>query len=361
VNVIGLSKHDLDTPALLLDVDALDRNIRAMQDWLSQWGCALRPHFKSFRIPEICKRQRDAGAMGFTCAKLAEAELLADLGFDHLLIANEIIGDIKWRRLAELAQRVEVIVAVDSIEGIEGTARAARDVGSEVGVVVEVNVGLNRCGVAPGEPALKLAQVVADTKGVRLRGVMGYEGHLVGVTPLEEKEKQIRAAIRLLTDTADLMRSHGLPVEIITAGGTGTAEFTPRFGATEIQAGTYCVMDLLFKSRAMADFEHAVTVLATVISRPTKDRAITDAGRKALHPMGGMGRVKDIAGATLEAIHSEHGLMKLEAPCDLRIGAKVEFLPGYAEGTINLYDQAYVLQNDRVVDVWAVSGRGKSQ
>ncbi|MCS6861394.1 MAG: DSD1 family PLP-dependent enzyme [Abditibacteriales bacterium] len=356
-----MNKHDLDTPALLLDVDALDRNIRTMQDWVTRWNCALRPHFKSFRMPAICKRQRDAGAIGFTCAKLAEAELLADLGFDHLLIANEVIGDAKWRRLAELAKRVEVIVAVDSVEGIAGTARAAREAGSEVGVVVEMNIGLNRCGVAPGEPALQLAQVVADTPGVRLRGVMGYEGHLVDVTPLAEKEKQVRAAIRLLTDTADLMRAHGLPVEIITAGGTGTAEFTPRCGTTEIQAGTYCVMDLLFKNRTMAAFEHAITVLATVISRPTKDRAITDAGRKALHPLGGMGQPKGIEGATLETIHSEHGLMKLTDPCDLRIGTKIEFIPSYAEGTINLYDHVYVLQSDRVVDVWQVSGRGKSQ
>lgn len=355
-----MNKHDLDTPALLIDVDTLDRNIRTMQDWVSRWGCAVRPHFKSFRIPEICKRQRDAGAIGFTCAKLAEAELLADLGFDHLLIANQVIGDIKWRRLAALAKRVEVIVAVDSVEGIEGTARAAREAGSEVGVVVEINIGLNRCGVAPGEPALKLAQVVADTRGVRLWGVMGYEGHLVSVTPREEKEKQARAAIQLLTDTADLIRSHGLPVDIVTAGGTGTAEFTPRFGVTEIQAGTYCVMDLLFKQRTMADFDHAVTVLATVISRPAKDRAITDAGRKALHPSFGMARVKGVEGATLQETHSEHGLLKLEEGCDLPIGAKIEFIPSYAEGTINLFDHAYALQNDRVVDVWQVSGRGKS-
>jgi D-serine deaminase-like pyridoxal phosphate-dependent protein len=292
---------------------------------------------------------------------LAEAETLADKGFDHFLVANQVIGDLKWKRLAELAKRVEVIVAVDSVEGIEGTARAAREVGSEVGVVVEMNIGLNRCGVTPGEPALKLAQVAAETKGVKLRGIMGYEGHLVGVTPIEEKEKQVRAAIQLLTDTADLLRSHGIAVEIITAGGTGTAEFTPRFGATEIQAGTYCVMDRLFKERTGADFDHAMTVLATVISRPTKERAVTDAGRKALHPMGGMAQVKGIKGATLEGTHSEHGLLKLDDGCDLPIAAKVEFIPSYVEGTINLYDEVYVLQNDRVVDVWAVSGRGRSQ
>jgi D-serine deaminase-like pyridoxal phosphate-dependent protein len=359
---MNVSKHELDTPALLLDVDALGRNIRKMQDWVSQWGCAVRPHFKSFRIPEICKRQRDAGAIGFTCAKLAEAELLADWGFDHFLVANQVIGDVKWKRLAKLAQRVEVIVAVDSVEGIEGTAWAAREAGSEVGVVVEINIGLNRCGVGSGEPALRLARVAADTNNVRLRGVMGYEGHLVGVTPREEKEKQVRAAIQLLTDSADLLRQNGLPVEIITAGGTGTAEFTPRFGATEIQAGTYCVMDRIFRDKAKADFDHAITVLATVISRPTKERAVTDAGRKALHPMGGMALVKGIEGAALDQTHSEHGLLKLEGTaCDLPIGARVEFYPSYVEGTINLFDEVYVLQNDRVVDVWQVSGRGKSQ
>jgi D-serine deaminase-like pyridoxal phosphate-dependent protein len=359
---IGLHKHELDTPALLVDLDTLDRNIARMVEFLRGTSCGLRPHFKAHRTPEITRRQLAAGGLGVTCAKLGEAEHLADLGMDRFLIANEVVGEIKWRRLAELARRVEVIVGVDHLDAARGIAQAARDAGSEVGVLVDVNVGLNRCGVAPGKTALELARRVAQEPGLRLRGVMGYEGQVVGLDD-EAKREACRAAIEPLTETAQRVREDGLPCEIVSAGGTGTFTATARIpGVTEVQCGTYAVMDILFRERGRAEFEYAVTVLATVISHSTAARAVTDAGKKAIHASFGCSRPVALPGATLTALHSEHGILELEEEAqDVALGAKIEFIPYYVEGTINLYEEMYVVQKERVVDVWEVSGRGRSR
>jgi len=191
---------------------------------------------------------------------------------------------------------------------------------------------------------------------------MGYEGHVIGLDP-EEKREACRVAIKPLLETAEMLRDDGLPCEIVSAGGTGTFSSTARIpGVTELQCGTYAVMDILFREVGRAEFEYAVTVLATVISRPTAARAVTDAGKKMLHPSFGWSRPVDLPGATLTALHSEHGILELEGDAQrVPLGAKVEFVPYYVEGTINLHEQMYVVQNERVVDVWEVSGRGRSQ
>lgn len=359
---IGSHKHELDTPALLVDLDVLNGNIAKMAALLRETGCRLRPHFKAHRTPAITRRQLAAGGIGVTCAKLAEAEHLADLGMDRFLVANEVYGEIKWRRAARLAERAEVIVGVDHAEAARGLARAAQEARAEVGVLVDVNIGLDRCGVAPGEPALDLARRVAEMRGLRLRGVMGYEGHVVGM-PEAEKEIACRAAIGRLLETAARLRDDGLPVEIVSAGGTGSFTVTSRIpGVTELQCGTYAVMDILFREQGRAPFDYAVTVLTTIISRPVPERAVTDAGKKALHASFGWAQPVGLPGARLTGLHSEHGILELEGEArSLPLGARVEFVPYYVEGTINLYDWMHVVQHDRVVDVWEVSGRGLSQ
>jgi D-serine deaminase-like pyridoxal phosphate-dependent protein len=361
-DMVGRHKSELDTPALLIDLDTLDRNIAKMVELLRGGSCGLRPHFKAHRTPAIMRRQLAAGGHGVTCAKLGEAEHLADEGLDHFLVANEIYGDLKWDRLARLAQRVEVMVGVDSAEAVRGMGRAARAAGTEVGVLVDVNSGLNRCGVAPGAPALELARRVAEEPGLSLRGVMAYEGHVMGLGE-EEKRAAAQAALGPVIESAEQIRADGLPVPIVSAGGTGTFLATSRLpGITELQCGTYAVMDILFHEQGGAPFEYAVTVLTTVISRPTPSRAVTDAGKKGIHASFGWARPVNLPGAKLTGLHSEHGILELEGEAqNLPHGAKVEFIPFYVEGTINLHDRMYVLQNDRVVDVWEVSGRDHSR
>jgi D-serine deaminase-like pyridoxal phosphate-dependent protein len=359
---IGRHKRELDTPALLVDVDVLDGNIARMEAMLQETECRVRPHFKAHRTPAISRRQLAAGGLGVTCAKLAEAEHLADLGMDGFLIANEVVGERKWERLARLAERVEVIVGVDHPETARGIARHAREVGSTVNVLVDLNVGLDRCGVAPGAPARELAHLMAEERGLRLRGAMAYEGHVIGL-PEGEKEAATRASVGQLVEEVAALREEGLPIEIVSAGGTGSFTITSRIpGVTELQCGTYAVMDILFREVGRAPFDYAVTVLATVISRPVPERAVTDAGKKSLHASFGCSRPVDLPGATLTSLHSEHGILALEGKArELPLGATVEFIPYYVEGTINLHDRIYAVQNDRVVDVWEVSGRGCSR
>lgn len=353
----------LDTPALLIDLDLLEGNLQRMAIALTQMGSTIRPHFKAHRIPEICRRQVELGAHGITCAKLGEAEVLGEAGFDHLLVANEVVGAVKWQRLARLALHRDVLVGIDSFEVAEATAAAARKAGSAVGILVEVNIGMDRCGVAPGRTAVDLATRCAELSGLRFQGVMGYEGHVVMHTPTE-KIAAGREALSKLTDTAEQCRAAGLPVRIVSAGGTGCWNITAtQPGITELQCGTYSMMDLLFREGAgTRDFDYACTVLGTVISRPHTDRAVTDVGKKGLHPSFGMARPLDLPGAELLALHSEHGILSVQDEARaLKTGDTIRFIPSYLEGTINLYDRAFAIRNGLAVEEWAISGRGRSQ
>lgn len=359
----SLQLSELDTPALLVDLEVLDRNLARMADAAAGQGVSLRPHFKAHRLPEICRRQIALGAHGITCAKLAEAECLAELGFEHLLVANQVVGPAKWRRLAHLARHHRVTMAIDNYDVAVATAKAAREEHATVAFLVEVNVGLNRCGVATPEAAAELAVRCAELPGLLFRGVMGYEGHVV-MLPRDQKEAACHAAMAQLARAAELCEKAGLRVDVVSAGGTGSWDITlqqPR--VTELQCGTYSLMDLLFHEDAGArDFDYGCTVLTSVISRPAPDRAITDAGKKGIHASFGMSIPVDAPGVELQALHSEHGVLKLTPEAQgLAVGDMLRFIPYYLEGTVNLYDRAYAMRGGRVVEEWPISGRGRSQ
>ena len=274
---------EIPTPALVVDVPAMERNLKRMHEFYAGSTCKIRPHFKAHKTPEVARRQLAAGACsGLTCATVAEAEVVLAEGLtDDVLIANEVVGPGKAARVAALNRRADVKVAVDSEYGLEDIARAARDASVEVGVLVDVDVGLPRCGVAPGEPALELARRVDATEGVRLRGMMGYEGHVVAIEDREEREARAAKAMDRLLSSVRMVRDAGLPCEIVSAGGTGTYDITGRIeGITEIQAGSYALMDTAY-AKLDIPFELAFTVLGTVLSRPRPDRCVTDAGHKA--------------------------------------------------------------------------------
>jgi D-serine deaminase-like pyridoxal phosphate-dependent protein len=349
---------DIETPALLIDTTILASNLKRMADFAQEAPCALRPHVKAHRLLEVCKRQIAAGAHGITCARLSEAEALAQNDVDHLLIANQVVGTSKWQRLARLARRTHVTVAIDNLEVAQQTAAAAREVGAKIGFLVDVNIGMDRCGVAPGKPAVELAIHCAALRGLRFRGVMGYEGHAVPM-PREEKEVECRRAIGQLTETADMCRQAGLEVRVVSAGGTGTWDITGRHeGVTELQCGTYSLMDILFRETAGAEFDYAAWVMATVVSRPTEDRAVVDAGKKSLHPSFGMARPVGVPGAELRALYSEHGVLHLEGEArSLAVGDRVCFLPSYLEGTVNLFPRALAILGPDRYEEWEVLAR----
>ncbi len=356
-----MRKLDIPTPALVVDLDLFEENIRKMADFFADRAAKLRPHFKAHRCPRIAQIQMEAGAIGITCAKLAEAEHLADLGFDHLLVANQIAGKDKIERFAKLCKKgLDAIVAVDGLDLAAAMDRIGRSRKTRLNVLLEVNIGMNRCGLPVGPELRRLARFCAAAKGLRLRGVMGYEGHLVGKPKSAEKEQHVRAALVILTGFADELRAAGIPVEIVSSGGTGTYWITGAYpGITEVQAGSYCAMDPYFR-QAGADFDLAATVLVTVLSRPRKDLAIGDAGLKSFHPALGMPLVKSLKGATVEKLNAEHCYIKLPPASRVRPGDKVEMYVPYVDGTFNLYDRIHAVRAGRSVEIWDISGRCRS-
>jgi D-serine deaminase-like pyridoxal phosphate-dependent protein len=276
-----MTRSDIPTPALLVDVPALDRNIARMAHFFAGRPCKVRPHFKAHKTPEIARRQLAAGSCsGLTCATVSEAEAASAL-CDDLLIAHEIVTPDKCRRAAALAAAARVTVAIDSFDGLARLGDAARAAGVAIGVLVDVNVGQERCGVGPGEAAVPLALEAAKTRGIELRGVMGYEGHLQPVADRAERQLRATAAMGELIATADLLQGYGLPCPIVSAGGTGTFDISGQIpGVTEIQAGSYALMDTDYL-RLDLPFEQAFSVLGTVVSRPVPGRCVADCGHKA--------------------------------------------------------------------------------
>jgi len=351
----------LDTPALLVDLDVMESNIAHIAQVCRAHGIHWRPHFKGHKTLEIAQMQISAGAIGITCAKLGEAEILAANGIGDIMIANQIVGALKIRRLMRLLDSAGIIVAVDSVENIRELAAAAGQAGKTLRVVIEVNIGMNRAGVAPGEPAVALAQEIARHSKLRLIGVMGWEAQTTGIADASEKEKAVAAAIALLTQSADLCRKAGHDMTIVSCGGTGTLLYCVKQpGVSEVQVGGAVMNDAHYRWHYNIDLPFALKVLATVTSRPTPTRIILDAGRKTMsietavpHPLG----LPPVADVRLSA---EHAQIELEAPSEWpRVGDRVEFIPGYTDTTIHLHEEMVAFRGKRIEGVWKVAGRGK--
>jgi D-serine deaminase-like pyridoxal phosphate-dependent protein len=354
-SAIGRNPRDLITPALILDLPAARRNIAKMADRLKTMPAKLRPHIKVHKSPELARMQVDAGAIGISTATVWEAIVMVRSGLDSIFIVNTIAGRQKLAALAEIARDAEVMVAVDNAQNAADIAAAAKAAGSTVGVLIEVDTGMDRAGVDTARQGVELARRIARLEGIKLLGVTGYEGHCSLTPDRDLRLKKQEAAMHMLVDAAETIRAAGFPSPIVSAGGTATWDWTANArGVTEIQAGSYAVMDN-FHSPMAGDFENALTVLATVISRPP-DRVIVDAGNKSL----GAPALTTMRGHDLTAMRfdEEHGIFVADARYPLHLGDVVELVPGYAPGTVNWYDAYYVVEGDRVVDVWPVIPRG---
>jgi D-serine deaminase-like pyridoxal phosphate-dependent protein len=354
-SAIGSERAAIVTPALVLDLPAARRNIATMSEALRSSPARIRPHFKTHKSVELARLQVAAGAIGLTAATAWEGIVLIAAGLDHVLVANEVVDPEKIEALARAARSFDVIVAVDSFDNVDELARAARAEGAELGALVDVDTGMHRCGVGGPDDAVALAERVASQPGLRFRGVTGYEGHCARIPERELRHTaQIEATARLI-EVADRIERHGLECPIRSAGGTATWEWTANDpGITEIQAGSYVMMDN-FHGRMVEGFESSLTVLASVLSLPP-GRLIVNAGNKSM----AMGEVATIRGYDHETIRfsEEHGIFATHGPPRLRVGDKVELIPGYSPGTVNWYDAYHVVDNDVVVDIWPVFPRG---
>ncbi len=363
-SILGRHRHEIDTPALLLDLDKFERNATRISSFLREHGVGWRPHSKAHKSPQIARRQMELGAHGIICAKPSEAEVLVDYGIPSILIANEQGRREKYDRIARLNRRAEVITCADNPVHVEMAAAAGIAAGQDIPMLVSIDVGMDRTGAMPGQPVLDLARLITETKGVTFKGVMGYEGHLLTIWPLEEKERQSRDAMGRMINSVRLIERDGIPVEIVSGGGSGTYMTSGLVeGMTEIQAGGGCFLDRFYGEEChMEDeFEYALTVVSTVTSRPIPERGIMDAGFKTMSD-GESGRPRPIdrPGMTLEYLSAEHGNLKLEPEAQsLRIGDRIEWILGYSDTTTFLHDHFVGLRNDRVTAVIPLLGRGK--
>jgi len=345
---------NLETPALLLDLDVMEQNLQTMAIFLRDSRVRLRPHFKNHRVLVLAARQVEAGAIGMTCARLWEAERLVQNGIRNVLIANEIAGSITIKRFVELSREAPIIIAVDSAKVVADLARESRRCRTEVNVLVDVDLGFKRCGIQPGEAAVSLSKLVVE-RGLKFRGLMGYEGHLLPYPPSHKKEQAVKAVIGRLTDLKRRIELEGIPVGILSCGGTGDYSTVGRLpDVTESQAGSYLLMDTWCSSFA-PDFKVALSILATVISKTPGERIVVDAGVKALSGERGLPSVKAVPGLRLRALHAEHAVIATQgAQAGIDLGDKIEIWVHYHDGTINLHNRMYGIRNGKVEEVFKI-------
>ena len=359
--MIGQPKSALDTPALLVDLDVLDANIKRVADTCRAHGVGWRPHMKGHKTPEIARRQLAAGAIGVTCAKVSEAEVMAAAGIRSILIANEIVGPAKVRRLIDLVGPADPIVGVDSVVNAVELSEAARVQDKTLKLAIEVNTGMNRAGVEPGAPTLALAAEIAKRPGLRLVGLFGWESHAVTLADAAEKERTVKEAVGKLTATARACREAGHAIEIVSCGGTGTFPYCiQQPGVTEVQIGGAIFSDRYYREHYHTDFPFALTVLATVTSRPTPTRIVLDAGRKTMPGDAAMPEPLGLPAVSLLRLSAEHAKIEVEQPSETpRVGDKIEFVVGYHDTTVHLHEEIVAIRNGRVEAIWRVAARGK--
>ncbi len=358
---IGMNAMDIDTPALCLDIEAVESNVMRMAEFARRTGVNLRPHAKTHKSPMLAHMQLAAGAIGITCAKLSEAEVLAASGIKDILIANQIVGAHKIARLVNLAAHSEVMVAVDDVDNVAELNAAAQTKGVQLRVVIEIDIGMGRCGVAPGQAVLDLARQIIVSPGLRFEGVMGYEGHVIFTPDPEERKAKTEASLKPMMESVDLLRRSGIPVNIVSSGGTGTYFITGCYpGITELQVGSYITMDSQYREVVGIDFAYALTVLATVIRVHGEKRAIVDAGLKAMTRDFGMPYVLDPPGWKVTALAEEHGFLERVDGAPLKRGDKVKIVPNHGCTTINLHDYYYVVRRGVLEAIWPIAARGKT-
>ncbi|HET7363696.1 MAG TPA: DSD1 family PLP-dependent enzyme [Burkholderiales bacterium] len=357
---VGQPLQDVDTPALVVELDAFERNLRTMADSVKGRGVRVRAHAKTHKCPEIAKRQVAMGAVGVCCQKVSEAEALVDGGVGNVLVSNEVVGAAKVARLAELSRRAHLGVCVDHADGVAALAAS----GAKLDVYIEIEVGMGRCGVAPGKPALALAQRIAAAKNLRFAGLQAYHGRAQHMRSLAERRAAIEGAAKAVRVTEELLNKHGIECPIVTGAGSGTYMLEVENGAwNEIQPGSYIFMDVDYGRNEWAAplprFDHSLFVLTTVMSRPAADRAIVDAGLKASSVDSGMPTVWERPGLVYRAASDEHGVVDIASGAQApTLGDKLLLVPGHCDPTVNLYDWYVCVRNGFVEDVWPITARG---
>ena len=359
---VGTPAMELDTPALVLDLEVMARNIETLHSSFRGADAKIRPHVSCHQCPNVARRQLAAGQTvgGIAVTTLGEAEVFSNSGFDDILITNEIVTRPKIRRLCALAHDGRVAVAVDNPDNVAALSEAATAAGVTLGVLVDIDAGLGRCGVAPGAEAVSLAQSVSRASGLEFRGLMAYEGSLLH----EDRDtliKETHARLQPVLDTRQQLESQGIPVAVVSVGGTHNYDIARAMsGVTEVQAGSYPLMDHNY-CRYRPEFAPAVKLLGSVISHPLDFRAVVDVGHKTVGPDLGLPILEGVPGGTAARFSAEHGAIELEGDAQRKLQPKdrVWLVPFDLSMTINQFDYFRAVRGGQLEGFWPISARGR--
>jgi D-serine deaminase-like pyridoxal phosphate-dependent protein len=361
-SAIGRDRHDVVTPALVIDRGILLENLAYMESRLPGLHARLRGHVKNHKSPHVARMQLEHGAFGLCAATVWEAIVMVRAGADEVLIANQLVNPVKRRAAALLAREANVTVNVDDVGDAAALSVAAVAAGTTLGILVEVDTGMHRAGVDSPEEALAVGRAVQELPGLRMDGLSGYEGHTSLEMDRDRRHEKQKAAMRYFVEVADHLQANGVPCPILSAAGTATAFWTganPRI--TELQLGSYAAMDdyhFLMEPR----FKKATTAVVTVISR-RRDRVVLDLGKKtfgsaevgsiAAHP-----RIFGHEGLKPYRFDEEHATYEADETCPLKVGDVVDFHLGYTPFAVNYFDAYHVVEDGTVVDIWPIMPRG---
>ena len=365
----GTPVMDLDTPALVVDLDVMDRNIETLHGRFDQSSAKVRPHVTGHQTPKIAHRQLQAANTvgGISVTSVGEAEVFSDAGITDILVSSQIVTRSKIRRLCTLAGSNRIGVAVDNPQNVSDLSQAAEAQGVTLGVLVELDVGLGRCGVAPGDEALELARAVANSPGLRFDGIMAiaplpsFSSEASDFPERQERDATSWQVLQHVLETRELIEKNSLPVSVVSVGGTHNYDVAAGMaGITEVQAGSYPLMDHLY-CRMRSEFSPAAKVLAAVISRPTGESAVLDAGHKATGPDRGLAVLEGVAGAQAVRFSAEHGVLDLQSgPAqNMKSGDKAWLVPFNLGLCFNQYDYVRAVRGDKLEGFWPIAGRGR--
>ena len=361
-----MALNEIDTPALLIDLDAFERNLKRLPNALSTHSVKLRPHAKTHKCPIIALKQIELGAVGVCCQKVSEAQALVYGGVSNVLITNQIVGKIKLQRLAALAHQAKLGVCVDDATNVDDLNQAMSAAGVTIDILIEIDVGAHRCGVQPGIDALKLAQQIEAASHLNFAGLQAYQGKAQHIRNYDERRSAIDQAVLATRETVDLLASENLKCDIVGGAGTGSYLFEAGSGVyNELQAGSYIFMDADYSRNQKQDgaffdeFEHSLFVYTTIMSKTRNDQIIVDAGLKALSVDSGMPQVVGMPAVSYLRASDEHGILALdEEHGNLNVGDKIMLIPGHCDPTVNLYDWYVGIRNEQVEALWPISARG---
>jgi len=361
---IGMKLEDVDTPCLIVDLAALERNVEKLARVMRERGVRLRAHAKTHKSIDIARYQIENGACGICCQKVSEAEALVDAGLRDVLVSNQVTSKQKIERLAALATRARVIVCVDDAGNVDDLSAAAVDEGVTIECLVEIDVGAGRCGVAPGEAAVALAQRIAGAPGLKFSGLQAYQGGAQHVREFTERKRLIETAVKQTAATVRMLQGVDLACEIVAGAGTGTFQLEAMSGVfNELQCGSYVFMDADYQrvkdesGRFLSDFENSLFIYTAVMSKVKSDKAICDAGLKAQSVDSGMPVIFGRNDIEYVKCSDEHGVIS-DPHNTLRLNDKLKLVPGHCDPTVNVYDWYVAIRDDRVEALWPVTARG---